>query len=165
MVRDIQESLESSSYVILADYSGLTVEGVTELRSKLRPANGRLTVVKNSFLARAAEQLKWDGLPAMINGSTAMITGDGDVTQVAKILAGFRKEHEKPTLTGGMVGSEALDSAGIGELAKIPSREVMLGILVGTVAAPLSQVVGVLNQKVASLLYVLKAVEEKKSKE
>ncbi|MFC1462749.1 50S ribosomal protein L10 [Verrucomicrobiota bacterium] len=164
IVRDIHDSLEGSSYVILADYSGLTVEGLTELRSRLRPVKGRLTVVKNAFLARAAERLKWNGLPTLISGSTAVISGDGDVTQVAKILVSFRKEFERPTLKGGRIGSDTVDSAGVGELAMIPPREIMLGRLVGTVAAPLSQVVGVLNQKVASLLYVLKAIEEKKNK-
>lgn len=165
IVRDIHDALAGSSYVILADYSGLTVEGITELRSRLRPVKGRLTVVKNAFLARAVEQLKWNGLPTLISGSTAMITGDGDVTQTARILDSFRKETERPSLRGGRIGSETVDGAGVREIARIPPREILLGGLVGTIAAPLSQVVGVLNQKAASLLYVLKAIEEKKSKE
>jgi len=165
IVRDIHDSLERSSYVILADYSGLTVEAITELRSRLRPLKGRVTVVKNSFLARAMEQLKWNGMPSLISGSVAMITGDGDVTQAAKIVETFRKENEKPTMRGARVGSDTIDGAEAAALAKIPPREMLLGQLVGTIAAPLSQVVGVLNQKAASLLYVLKAIEEKKSKE
>lgn len=165
IVKDIGDKLDGASYVILADYTGLTVEGITELRSRLRPARGRLTVVKNSFLARAAAKLQWNTIPGLETGSTAMITGDGDVTQIARILESFRKEFEKPSLKGGRIGGEAVDGEEVREISKIPPREVMLGRLVGTIAAPLSQVVGVLNQKVASILYVLKAIEEKKNKE
>ena len=89
----------------------------------------------------------------------------GDVTVVAKLLTKFIKDNERPALKGGRFGTEALSATDIEDMATIPSREVLLGKLVGTIAAPLSQVVGVLNQKVSSLLYVLKAVEEKKSKE
>ena len=164
IVKDIHERLADSSYVILADYSGLTVAGISDLRGQLRAAKSRFTVVKNSFLRRAMADLGWNGVASHVDGATAMITGDGDVTQIAKILETFAKEHEKPSMRGGRVGEDVLGADEVRQLAKIPPREVLLGQLVGTIAAPLSQVVGVLNQKVASVLYVLKAIEEKKSK-
>ena len=164
IVSEIHDELERSSFVFLADYQGLSVAQLTDLRGRLRESETRVNVVKNTLLCRAAEDIGWTDLNGQ-DGPTMIISGPGDVTVVAKLLTKFIKDNERPALKGGRFGTEALSATDIEDMATIPSREVLLGKLVGTIAAPLSQVVGVLNQKVSSLLYVLKAVEEKKSKE
>ena len=85
------------------------------------------------------------------------------MVQAAKTLSDFIKQHQLPTVKMGVLRGAILSKEDVETLAKLPSREQLLGTLVGTVAAPLTQMVGVLNQKVSSLLYVLKAIEEKKS--
>jgi len=164
IVSTIKGQLDGSDYVLLVDYRGLTVEQLTGLRSELRGAGAICEVVKNSFLDQAAGESGWKVDTALLDGPTAMITGAGDVLRVAKVLKTFSQEAELPKVKGGRLGERALSAGDVAEIALIPSREVMLGRLVGTVAAPVSQLAGVLKQKVLSLLYVLKAVEDQKDK-
>ncbi len=85
------------------------------------------------------------------------------MAEVAKILQGFIKEHSLPMLKGGRLGTTGLSASDIELMAKLPARKILLGMLVGTIAAPMSQLAGVFRQKLASIVYVLKAVEQKKS--
>jgi len=162
IVRELHDQLEKATYVLLADYHGLNVSQIAELRGKLRPLDSEFHVVKNTFFGLAAKELGWEGLDSLLSGPIAAVTGAGDVTEAAKALKDFVKANGKPVARGGVLDSKVLTAAEVEALASLPARPVMLGQLVGTVAAPLSQLVGVMNQKVLSLLYVLKAVEEKK---
>lgn len=162
MTGEIRERLDSGGCAILADYRGLSVEKIGELRNRLRTDGFRLQVVKNSFLRLALRELDWAEDEALFSGPTAMISGTGDITAAAKSLKGFAKEHDLPSMKGGWLGGKALTSGDVDAMATIPPREVLLGTVVGTIAAPMSQLVGVLSQKLMSLLYALKAVEDKK---
>jgi large subunit ribosomal protein L10 len=161
IIEEVQGEVDASSYVVLVDCLGLNVEKTADLRGRLRETDSRLTTVKNSFLKVAVQNLGL-GAGLELEGPTSMVTGAGDVTQVAKVLRTFRKENERPAVKGGLLGGKVLSADDVVAMADIPSREIMLGILVGTIAAPMTQLVGVMQQKVLSLLYVLKAVEEKK---
>ena len=164
IVEEIGEQIENASFVFLADYRGLSVEQLTDLRGRLREMDTGVHVVRNTFLKHAAKRLGWDSLTDA-DGPTAVIAGLGDVTVVAKAILGFVKEHQLPVLKGGQAGASGLTAEDIQQMATIPSREVLLGQFVGTLAAPMSQLVGVMHQKLSTLVYVLKAVEEKKSSE
>lgn len=166
MVAAIKGILEHAGFVFLVDYRGLTVEQLAELRAKLRAFESRMTVVKNSLLGRAAVTAD-DGadLSGLLDGPTAMVCGTGDASATAKALTAFIKEAKLPVLKGGQLGAQLLSVDDVEAIAKIPPREVLYGQLVGTIAAPMTQLVGVMNQKVSSLLYVLKAVEDKKKEE
>lgn len=164
IIQEIRNNTESAGFVILTNYHGLSVEQMTELRGRLRENDSKMSVVKNSFLVKACGELGWDALPSMLDGPTAMIYGNGDVANVAKTLKNYiRANNNKPVLRGGRISGKSLSCSEVEQLADLPSREIMLGILVGTVAAPMTRVVGVLNQKLLSLLHVLKAIEDKKS--
>ena len=115
------------------------------------------------MLGKAAASLGWEDLSALLTGPTAVVTGKGDPSELAKALVAFVKAHEKAAVKGGCLDGRVLQAADVDALSTLPSREVMLSMLVGTVAAPMTQLVGVFNQKLLSLLYVLKAVEAKKS--
>lgn len=158
----VRERLEASPYLYVIDFSGATVEDLTLLRDALQPQQAELRVVKNTLLRHALVAVGWEDLSEILTGPTAMVTGGTDVVEIAKVLATFVKNRKKTEIKGGCLEGKALSSADVGALAKLPSREVMLGMFVGTVAAPMTQLVGVMNQKLSSLLYVLKAVEEKK---
>jgi large subunit ribosomal protein L10 len=161
---EVTQRLEGSDYVFVVNYGGLLVKDLTELRREMAKLGGRSMVVKNTYLSRAVAQMKWENVDAMLTGPTAIVTGKGDATEVAKSLVKFVKAHEKAAIKGACLDGKALGIADVDALTKLPPREVMLGLFVGTLAAPMTQLVGVFNQKVLSLLYVLKAVEEKKSK-
>jgi len=162
IIDEVRAKLEASGYLLLADYMGLDADAVGVLRTDLRAQDSEVHVVKNTFLGKAAATLGWTGLDPVLQGPTAMVTGSGDVAQVAKVLAKYAKDNKKE-LKGGCLDGTILTAEDIKALADLPSREAMLSMVVGTIAAPMTQLVGVFNQKVLSLLYVLKAVEEKKA--
>lgn len=162
IVREITEAVSGSEYLLLADFSGMKVSNMTGLRTKLAEAGSRLQVVKNTYLGVALGDARRQQLEPVLTGKTAMVTGTGDVTAVAKVLAAYIKENKMPVLKGGSLNTQLLTAADIEAMATVPPREVLLGQLVGTVQAPMTQLVGVMNAKVSSLVYVLAAIEEKK---
>lgn len=164
IVSEIRGRLDGSAFVILADCRGLTSEQMKDLRAHLRGAKAGMKVVPNALFGVAAKETGLQGMEQFLTGPTALVSGPGDVTQVAKILRTYIKDtNNKPVLKGGYLSGQVLVPAQIGSLADIPPREVLLGRVVGTIAAPMTRLVGVMNQKVASLLYVLKAVADKKA--
>jgi large subunit ribosomal protein L10 len=94
-----------------------------------------------------------------------VVFGDGDLAQTARLMRDYRKEHDLPEFKAGSMDHSILDVDQIVQIANLPAREVLLGQAVGTIAAPMTQLVGVLQQKLLSLLYVLKAAQENKGGE
>jgi large subunit ribosomal protein L10 len=164
VVKEIRDMMEGKSYAFLANFKGMKVEQINFLRLQFSHMKTRLLVVKNSFFKRAAEELGWGDVSKFMDGSTVVIAGSGDVSKVAKLLKAFKKDNNLLTVKGGRLGERMISASDIEEIASIPPIEVIRAKLVGTIAAPMTQLVGVMQQKVCSLLYVLKAVEEKKAK-
>jgi large subunit ribosomal protein L10 len=161
---EVQGALEKSTFVVLTEFRGLKVDQMTLLRTQLRRAGARMLVVKNRYLSLVAGRTGRGDLASLTGGPTAMITGEADITRVAKLLKAFTVENNSlPVVRGGMLGTRLLSAEDLAAMADIPPREVLLARFVGAVAAPLSQLVGVMNQKMLSLLYVMKAIEKKKS--
>lgn len=166
MLAEMRQRLEGASYIFLADYTGLDMGRTLELRKRLRASGARMQVVRNRLVQRAARGLAFPSLDAGLQGPTAMVLGAGDPAEAAKALIGFIEANKQiPVLKMGALGSNALTAADIKALASLPARPVLLSMFLGTLAAPMSGLVGVLHQKLASLLYVLKAVQEKREKE
>lgn len=165
IIKEICGNLNNAEFAILTDCCGLKSEQIKDLRAKLRGASAGLTVVPNALFGVAAKEAGWDGLSEYLMGPTAIICGSGDITQVAKVLKAYTKASvvKLPVIKGGYLSGQVLMPSQVEMLADIPSRDILLGRMVGTVAAPLSRLVGVMHQKVASLLYVLKAVADKKA--
>jgi large subunit ribosomal protein L10 len=161
---EIRQKVSESPFLILADYQGLSVLKMQDLQRRLRGANARIQVVKNRMLRHVADEVGVRGLAPSLAGPSAMVYGRGDVVQVAKVLKDFIKENEKPKIKAGSMQGSLLTARDVDSLASLPSREVLLAMAVGTIAAPMAQLVGVLDRKVASLVYALKAVADKKSK-
>lgn len=162
---DLRAALKNSSYCILADYAGLPVTKTEELRKRLHQTSARMLIVRNRVLALVAKEQGLEGLVPSLSGPTALIVGTGDVVSASKALKTFIKENEKPVIKSGAFEGSVLTADQVSELASLPGREHLYGMLVGTLAAPLTQLVGVLQQKVASLVYVLSAVKEKKEQQ
>ncbi|MCC7300906.1 MAG: 50S ribosomal protein L10 [Verrucomicrobia bacterium] len=163
MYSEVQESVSGALYMLLADYKGMTMPETDEFKKLLRGANARVKVVKNSMLGRISGEMGCE-LDSLLSGPTAVIFGSGDVVEVAKILKKFTGDKNKPAVRGGVLEGAILSSKDVSALASLPGKKELQAKLVGTLAAPMTQVVGVMNQKVCSLLYVLNAACEKKEK-
>jgi large subunit ribosomal protein L10 len=121
-----------------------------------------MQVVKNRLLRLISRDKGWMNLDPSLKGQSAIVTGN-DIVQAAKTLKKFSGAGGMPTVKGGVMGDLVLTPAQIDVLAELPPREVLLGQVVGTIAAPLSRLVGVMKQKVSTIVYVLKAIEDKKN--
>ena len=161
---ELTTKVKGAGYIFLADYKGLSVAKSSELRKQLKGANAKMQVVKNRVFKHVLKGAGVTGLDGGLKGASAMVYGSGDAVVVAKILKDFIKANEKPVIKIGTLEGSVLTPKDVDALAALPSRKVMQAIVVGTIAAPMSGLVGVLSQKLSSLLYVLKAAEEKKSK-
>jgi len=162
IVREIKAALAGSTFAFLADYRGLRVKQMAELRAALAEAKAEMHVLKNSYIGIAMGETHRAALASGLEGPSGMITGTGDPTEVAKVLTKFAKGNGLPVLKGGVLNDQTLAASDVDEMARIPPREILLSQLVGTVQAPMTSLVGVMNAKVLSLLYVLNAIEEKK---
>jgi large subunit ribosomal protein L10 len=156
MYDEVQEQIAGAVYVFLTDCTGMTMPETLDLKKQLGGADAKMKVVKNRMLNLICEDLE------QVTGPTAMICGSGDVVEVAKIVKKFSAENEKPAMKGGILEGAVISADDVIALAKLPGKKELQAKLVGTVAAPMTQLVGVMNQKVCSLLYVLNAVREKK---
>ncbi|HHU83410.1 MAG TPA: 50S ribosomal protein L10 [Firmicutes bacterium] len=160
-VQMIKEKLSEAQAVILADYRGLTVEEMTELRKKLREAGVELRVVKNTLARLAAKEAKIDDLDSHLNGPIAMAFGIGDPVAPAKILHTFARTHKNLELKAGLLEKKILDRKGIEALAALPTREVLLAQLAAAMVGPLRNLGFVLSAPIRDLVYVLEAVRKK----
>jgi len=161
MAKEIDERVAGALYMILADYDGMDMPMTTELKNSLRANGATYNVVKNRMLKRSMEQ----DISDLLKGQTAVICGTGDVVEVAKVIKKFTATNKKPVVKGGFVEGKAVTAADVVALANLPSKDVLRAILLGTLQAPARNLASVLNQKVASLVYVLSAVKEKREKE
>ena len=160
IVEDLQAKLNASPFLFVADYTGLKVDQFAELRNRLWNVGARCHVVKNTFLRRAAKSA---GLPDLdgLNGQTAIVVGEKDVAAAAKVLKNFTAEFKKPEMKTGVVDRIVVSTEQIKAIADLPSREVLLATLLGTLNAPASQLVRVLNEPASSLARLLQAKAEK----
>jgi large subunit ribosomal protein L10 len=156
IVLDLQSKLNASPFLFVADYTGLKVSQFAELRNRLYATGARCHVVKNTFLRRAAKEA---GLPELgeLRGQTAIVVGEKDVAAAAKVLKNFTAEFKKPEVRTGVVDKLVVTSEQIKEIADLPSREVLLATLLGTLNSPASQLVRVLNEPASALARVLQA--------
>ncbi len=161
IVTDVQERLQASPFVILADFGGMQVKHFEELRLRLAASNAKCQVVKNSFLKRALGGLGLPTLSEALVGQTIFVTGESDICAAAKILKTFAAEFEKPAIKAGILDNAALDAAQVQALADLPSKEVLQATLLGLFLAPATRLARVLNEPGASLARILKAKADK----
>ncbi len=163
--KDIQSLLGSSSGAFLVSYKGATVSEFSALRKELRAGGAECHVVPNRILRKAAAELGLHELSAMkVTGETALVAGGSDPARTAKLLKAYFKSHKSLAFKAGLLDKKMLPASDVEALADLPSREVLLSQMLGTIQGVSRQLVTVLNAKVASVLYVLKAVAEKKEK-
>jgi len=164
IVREIKEQLSGASFTILTNFSRMDTKKTAALRQALRETEAHFHVVPNRLFRVVAKELNYEGIEAGLVGPTAIVFGAGDVAATAKVLREFIRSHEKvPVVKLGHMDGAVLSAEEVDVLATLPSKKVMQGMLVATIAAPMSNLVGVMGQKLASLVYVLKAAADKKN--
>ncbi len=162
-VAEIADQIKESEAIFAVDYRGITVAQAAELRGKLREADATLRIVKNTLTERAADEAEVEELKALLAGPTALTFVRGDAASAAKAISAFNKETELLAFKGGLMNGESLEVSQIQAIAKLPSRDVLYGQLVGIVAAPLTGLARGLGGLLGGLAVALGQVNEKKA--
>ncbi|MCD8084013.1 MAG: 50S ribosomal protein L10 [Clostridiales bacterium] len=146
IVDEISALLDGAASAVVVDYRGLTVAQDTELRKTLREAGVSYKVYKNTLIRRAAEGTAFAALDPNLEGPTAIAVSKDDATMPARLLAEFAKKADKLEIKGGVVEGAYYDAKGMQVIATIPSREILLGRLFGSMQSPITNLARVLNQ-------------------
>ena len=146
VVEEISESSQDAQAVIIASYSGITVEQDTALRKEMREAGVHYKVYKNTMMNFAFKGTDCEPLCKHLEGPNAVAISKDDATAPARILAKYAKDVKTLKLVAGVVEGNYYDEAGVNALASIPSREVLLGKLLGSIQSPIANLARVLNQ-------------------
>jgi large subunit ribosomal protein L10 len=162
VIEEVAGAIQSSDAIFAVDYRGISVPQAAELRTTLRAADATFQVVKNTLSERAADQVGAEGLKELLQGPTAMTFVRGDAAAAAKALRDFRRATGGTLLEfkGGWMNGAALSAEDIDAIAQLPSREVLIGRLVGMIASPLSGLVTALNNLPAGLARQLQAIAD-----
>jgi large subunit ribosomal protein L10 len=161
VVEEVAAQIQESEAVFAVDYRGISVPQAAELRVKLNDAGARFRVVKNTLTLLAVDQAGADSLKELLEGPTAftfVTAEEGDVALAAKALAQFKREHDLLEFKGGVMSGEPLTAEQIGEIARLPAKDVLHGQLVGVIASPITGLVRGLNALIAGLAIQLQKI-------
>lgn len=161
-VAEIKELLANSKCTILVDFCGLTVAQDTALRRKMREAGVHYNVVKNTLLRIAAQEAGIEGLEPVLEHNTAIAVAPEDPVAVAKIVCDFAKENKELKIKIGVLDGKAISVEEIKALASLPPKEVLIAKMLGSMNAPISGLVNVLQGTIRNVVYALEAVRKQK---
>ncbi len=145
-VSKLAEKLKGANLVLLTDYRGITVDDVTKLRNDLRETNSEYKVIKNNIIKRALNVNGENGLDEVLSGPTALIVAEEDYLTPLKAIYKFAKDNEFYKIKGGIVEGKVLSVEELITLAKLPSRQELLGMLAGALLGNISKVAVALDQ-------------------
>jgi large subunit ribosomal protein L10 len=166
VIDEVAAQISEAEAVFAIDYRGISVPQAADLRTRLRDADASFRIVKNTLTLRAADKAGAEGLKALLEGPTAMTFVRGDAAAAAKALSDFRRANGLLEFKGGWMNGAALDTGQIEAIARLPSRDVLYGRLVGMVASPLTGLATSLNGLIGGLARQLsQVVEQKKENE
>jgi large subunit ribosomal protein L10 len=143
----LQEQVNSSPYVIVIDYTGMTVPQFSELRNRLAAAGAECHVAKNTYLRKAMAEAGLPDVSDSLVGQTAFISGQSEIFAAAKAISNFEKEFKKPAMKVGVLGGQILDEAKLKAISSIISRESVLSQLLGTINEPGSRIARIIKKK------------------
>ncbi len=161
-VKSLAERIDNAKAMIFTGYRGLEVSHMNDLRSKLREEDSEIKVVKNRLMKRVLKEKDLETLSEFFTGPTAIASSDVDPVNVAKVLVEFAKANGKLEIKGGFLDGVSMTTAEIDTLAKLPSRDVLLGCALASMSAPATNFVGVLAAVPRSLACVINAIKDTK---
>ena len=145
VVEEISANIKDAQSVVLVDYRGLTVDQDTQLRKSLREAGITYKVYKNTFMNFAFKGTEFEGLTQYLEGPSAVAISADDATAPARVLAEFAKTAENLEIKAGVVEGTVYDAKGIASIASIPSRDVLISRLLGSMQSPITNFARVMN--------------------
>jgi large subunit ribosomal protein L10 len=164
-IDDLRAELDASRAMIVSEYRGLTVREISEIRRALRKQNVTYRVVKNRLMRIAAQDnAAAEALSPLLTGPTAIAFGT-DEAATAKAVLDATRPFKIVKITGGVLGSRAIDADSVGRLAALPSREVLLAEAVGAIVAPLSTVAGLFDAPLRDVAGLVQALVDQRGGE
>ncbi len=165
LIENLRTLYDSSTGIIITEYRALSMEEITQLREELKKSGDVFKVVKNTLMKRAIQDKGIEGVEELFVGPVAVAFSKSDVGQTAKAILDFRKKVEKVDLKGAVIDGKLYGKQEIESIAKLPSKEVLLGQLASAMAAPLSNLVSVLAAPIRDFVNLLNNLKDKKEKE
>lgn len=160
LVDELGQIFASSGVVVVAQYAGMTVAQMQDLRAKMREVGGSVRVAKNTLAKIALNGKPSEKMAGLLTGMT-MLTFSPDPVAAAKVCEAYAKTNDKFVILGGAMGSEVLDPAGVKAVASMPSREELIAQIVGMIGSPASSLAGAIGAPGANIASILKTIEEK----
>lgn len=145
-VSELASKMKEAKLILLAEYRGINVADVTEMRSKLRKVNAQYSVIKNNITRRALAECKIEGLEEQLVGPVAVVMSNEDYLEPSKIIYEFSKENDFYKIKGGVIDGKVLSAEEIITLAKLPSRQTLIAQLAGALLGNISKLAVVLDQ-------------------
>ncbi len=145
-VNELAEKMKDAKLILFADYRGINVEDVTKIRATLRKANSEYKIIKNNISKRTLEKCGIEGLDSAVEGPTAIIIGKDDYLEPAKAIYEYTKDHDFYKIKGGVIEGKVMTAEEIITLAKLPSRETLIGMLAGGLLGTISKLAVALDQ-------------------
>ena len=145
-VKELADKLKEAKMVLLTDYRGINVADVTKLRADLRPTAVEYKVIKNNIIRRALEVNGESGLNELLEGPTAIVMGKGDYLDACKTIYEYAKDNDFYKIKGGIIDGKVMTAEEIITLAKLPSRQELLGMLAGALLGNISKLAVGLNE-------------------
>ncbi|MBI5466479.1 MAG: 50S ribosomal protein L10 [Candidatus Kerfeldbacteria bacterium] len=163
-VAEVAALLKAARGLVFADYTGLSVKELQELRRELKAHGVSYEVAKKTLLARALKQAGLESISvANLHGGVSLAVSPTDEVEPAKVLNSFAQSHDQLKLLGGILESGFIDAVKVKELALLPARDELLGKLVGSLSSPLAGLVNVLRGNLRGLVQVLRTAADKKA--
>lgn len=155
MVEGLRSRFAKAMTTVVAEYKGLTVSELNQLRKELREVGGEYYVAKNTLVEIALEGSPYLSLKDLLSGQNGLVLGYGDPVSLAKAVIRYAKEHEKFVVKGGMSDGQFLTSASVEAISQLPSQEVLRAQLLGILSRPASQLATLLSESGVRLARVL----------
>ena len=163
LVVKLKEKLGRAKALVFADYKGLSMKQLSDLRDKLREQNAEFSITKNTLLERALPSSNLQLPPSILNGPTATLMAFDDQISPIKILVKAFKDYTIGKIKMGFLGVEPLDEAKVIQLSTLPTKDELRGQIVGVLVAPLQGMVSVLQGNLRNLVYVLSEIQKNRS--
>jgi len=165
LVDALHQRLQATSLVVTTEYRGLTVAQINALRRELKTVDARYQVSKNTLTRLALKDTAFARLEEFLTGPIGLVTSGEDPVAAAKILVKYAEQYEHLTITGGVMSGAALPAADVSALAKLPSREVLLGQVLGVINAPAAQLLRTIQEPGARMARLIGALERSKKEQ
>lgn len=162
MAKELSEQFEAFPNFIITNYFGLSANELNELRRNLSKISSKYFVIKNRIGRRVLQSLKIKEVDSLIEDGIGIGFIGGDIIETSKMVVDFSKKHQPFKIKGAYIDGGLLDTKKLNELASLPSKEVLLTMLVSTLKAPISGFVNVLSGVIKKFVYALSAIKEKK---